>query len=203
MTMTPPEDVHLGRFQRIRLTQDRPGTEAFAAPGCHTEGSPPPHPRSRSVLPSPRVLLRRLAVTEAVTWALLLTGMFLKYVVGTTELGVRVAGPLHGVAFVAYGVGVLAVAHDQRWRAGTTLLALAAAVPPFLTVWFERGAGRRGLLADAWRLGPAGEPPRTAPERLQAWMLRRPGLAVAIGLAVVGLLTGAALLAGPPVPSAS
>jgi integral membrane protein len=155
------------------------------------------------VLPSPRVLFRRLAVTEAVTWALLLTGMFLKYVAGTTELGVQVAGPLHGVAFVAYCVGVLAVAHDQRWRGRTTLLALASAVPPFATVWFERRAERGGLLAGAWRLGPTGDAPRTAPERLHAWMLRRPGLAVAIGLAVVALLTGAALLVGPPVPSAS
>ncbi|WP_206053797.1 DUF3817 domain-containing protein [Nocardioides iriomotensis] len=155
------------------------------------------------MLPSPHVLFRRLAVAEAVTWALLLTGMFVKYVVGATELGVQVAGPLHGIAFVAYCVGVLAVAHDQRWRARTTLLALASAVPPFMTVWFERRAGRRGLLADTWRLGPAGESPRTAPERLHAWMLRRPGLAVAIGLAVVALLTGAALLAGPPVPSPS
>ena len=155
------------------------------------------------MLPSPSVLFRRLAVTEAVTWALLLTGMFLKYVAGVTELGVQVAGPLHGIAFVAYCVGVLAVGHDQRWRVRTTLLALASAVPPFVTVWFERRAGRRGLLADAWRLGPAGESPRTAGERLHAWLLRRPGLAVAIGLVVVALLTGAALLVGPPVPSAS
>ena len=36
---------------------------------------------------TPRLLFRRLAFAEAVTWALLLTGMFLKYVTETTELG--------------------------------------------------------------------------------------------------------------------
>ncbi len=53
---------------------------------------------------TPALLFRRVAVAEAITWALLLTGMFLKYVTETTELGVRVFGMLHGVVFVAYGV---------------------------------------------------------------------------------------------------
>ena len=34
---------------------------------------------------SPLLLFRRVAVAEAVTWALLLVGMVLKYVTGTTE----------------------------------------------------------------------------------------------------------------------
>jgi integral membrane protein len=151
------------------------------------------------VLPSPHALFRRLALAEAVTWALLLTGMFLKYVTRTTELGVQVFGPVHGVAFIAYVVTAVAVAHDQRWRAGTTLLALASAVPPFTTVWFERRVTRRALVGDSWRLAPDGDHPRTLLERLHAWLLRRPGLAVAVGLALVVVLTGAALLAGPPV----
>ena len=51
---------------------------------------------------SPRTVFRRVAIAEAVTWALLLTGMFLKYVTETTELGVRVFGMVHGVVFIAY-----------------------------------------------------------------------------------------------------
>jgi hypothetical protein len=35
---------------------------------------------------SPRRLFRIVAVAEAITWAMLLTGMFLKYVTETTEL---------------------------------------------------------------------------------------------------------------------
>lgn len=39
---------------------------------------------------------------EAGTWAGLLTGMYIKYIPGTTELGVRISGTLHGAAFIAY-----------------------------------------------------------------------------------------------------
>ena len=108
---------------------------------------------------TPALLFRRVAVAEAITWALLLTGMFLKYVTETTELGVRVFGMLHGVVFVAYGVVTLVVAVDQRWRPGRTLVALACAVPPFATVPFDRWLERRHPLADSWRLratDPAG-----------------------------------------------
>ncbi|MET0467620.1 MAG: DUF3817 domain-containing protein, partial [Aeromicrobium sp.] len=64
---------------------------------------------------SPRRLFRTVAVAEAITWALLLTGMFLKYVTETTELGVRIGGMLHGVVFVAYVVTTVVVAIDAQW----------------------------------------------------------------------------------------
>jgi integral membrane protein len=149
---------------------------------------------------SPHVLFRLLARAEAVTWALLLLGMFVKYGPAWTDLGVRVFGMVHGIVFLAYCVVAVFVATDRRWRAGTTLLALASAVPPFATVWFERRAVRRGWLAGDWRLAPGRDRPGSAPERVQAWMLRRPALAVLTGVALVGLLTGVALVAGPPVP---
>jgi RND superfamily putative drug exporter len=89
-----------------------------------------------------------IAVVEAFTWAGLLVGMYLKHVADVTELGVRVFGSLHGAAFMAYVVVALLTARAQRWRLfWTTVLALAAAVPPFFTVLFERVARRRGLLA--------------------------------------------------------
>ena len=152
---------------------------------------------------NPHVLFRRLARAEAVTWALLLLGMFVKYGPEWTDLGVRVFGMLHGVVFIGFCVGALFVATNQRWGVGTTLLALASSVPPFATVWFERRAVRRGRLAGEWRLAPGGDSPSSPPEHVQAWMLRRPALAVLAGLALVGLLTGVALLVGPPVPPPS
>src|SRR5690606_12939990 len=82
----------------------------------------------------PLRLFRAVAVTEAVTWALLLLGMVLKYGTGTTDLGVRVFGLVHGVAFIAYGVTTLVVAVDQRWSLRRTVAGLACAVPPFATV---------------------------------------------------------------------
>ena len=63
-----------------------------------------------------------MAIAEAITWALLLTGMFLKYVTETTELGVRVFGMAHGVVFIAYCLTTVVVAVDQRWSPGRTLL---------------------------------------------------------------------------------
>ncbi|ANH37341.1 hypothetical protein I601_0898 [Nocardioides dokdonensis FR1436] len=145
---------------------------------------------------SPLRLFRWVAVAEAVTWTLLLCGMFLKYVTETTELGVRVFGMLHGIVFVAYAVTTVVVAIDQRWSRGTTVLGLASAVPPFLTIWFDRRAERRGLLGATWRL--RAEDPQGL-ERPVSWLVRNPGRGLASGVATVAALTGVALLAGPPV----
>jgi len=145
---------------------------------------------------TPVLLFRRVAVAEAITWALLLSGMFLKYVTETTELGVRVFGMVHGVVFVAYGVATALVAVDQRWSARRTVLGLVAAVPPFCTVWFDRYAEARGLLSAEWRLRSA-EP--TGPvERVAAWVLRNPVGGALAGVATVAALTAVALVAGPP-----
>ena len=146
---------------------------------------------------TPLVLFRRVAVAEAITWALLLVGMFLKYVTETTELGVRVFGMVHGVVFVAYCVTTVLVATDQRWSLRRTALGLAAAVPPFCTVWFDRYAEARGLLPEAWRL--RSERPAGPVERITAWVLRNPGRGAVAGVATVGALTAVALVVGPPV----
>jgi integral membrane protein len=148
---------------------------------------------------TPSTLFRRVAVAEAITWALLLTGMALKYS-GVTELGVRIFGMAHGVVFIAYGLTTLLVAVDQRWRPGRTLLGLLSAVPPFMTVWFDRYAERHGALAPRWRL-TAGAPsgPGTRADRPVAWLLRNPLRGSLAGLVAVLALTGVALLAGPPV----
>ena len=145
---------------------------------------------------TPRVLFRRVAVAEAITWALLLAGMFLKYVTETTELGVRVFGMVHGIVFVAYCVTTVVVALDQRWSVGRAVLGLVAAVPPFATIPFDRYAERRGLVSDDWRLRSA--QPSSPVERLVAWLVRNPVRGLVAGLLAVVVLTGVALVAGPP-----
>ena len=129
--------------------------------------------------------------------------MLLKYGTRTTELGVQVFGMVHGVVFIAYCLGALFVAVNQRWTPGTTLLALASAVPPFMTVWFDRRAERRHLLDGGWRLASGGEAPRSLPEKVQARMLARPLAAAAVALVAVAALTTIALLVGPPAGSPS
>ena len=87
-----------------------------------------------------------VAVAEALSWIGLLAGMFVKYVPETSEIGVKIFGPIHGAIFVAYVLLVLVASRTLRWSRGTTLLALLASIPPLATVWFERRATRAGIL---------------------------------------------------------
>ncbi len=102
-------------------------------------------PQSSTATTVARVF-RVVAIAEAVSWALLLAGMFVKYVVGTTEVGVQVAGPVHGAVFMAYVVVSVVAWRALRWDVLTGLLAVASSIPPFVTIWFERWAQRAGKL---------------------------------------------------------
>ncbi|USQ78119.1 DUF3817 domain-containing protein [Ornithinimicrobium cryptoxanthini] len=95
-----------------------------------------------------RSIFRTVAVAEAFSWAALLVGMYFKWIADTSEVGVQVFGPIHGTMFLIYCVVTLATASVFEWHPKVTLLALAAAVPPFATWFFERWALRHGHLAD-------------------------------------------------------
>ena len=146
---------------------------------------------------TPLKLFRAVAIAEAITWALLLVGIVLKRVTDTTDIGVSVFGPIHGVVFIAYCLTTLVVAVDQRWTPGRTLLGLAASIPPFFTLLFDAVAERRGAFGDSWRL--TSQEPARAADRPVAWLLRHPGQGAAAAVAAVAVLTGLALLVGPPV----
>ncbi len=149
---------------------------------------------------SPLRLFRTVAVAEAVTWALLLFGMYLKYVAETTDRAVSVFGALHGVVFIAYCLTALVVALDQRWSPGRTTLALLVAIPPFFTVLFDVLAERRGAFATTWRLRSGStDPEPNHVERAVGLRLRHPGRGALVGAVAVAALTGLALLVGPPV----
>lgn len=146
---------------------------------------------------SPRTLYRRVAVAEVITWALLLTGMVLKYT-SVTELGVRVFGLAHGVVFITFCLVTLLLWVNQRWSTQTAALGLLSALPPFLTVWWEHRLERAGQLEGGWRLAPGGEAPRTRAEHVVARLLARPAAGVAVGLLAVVALTALFLAVGPP-----
>jgi integral membrane protein len=145
---------------------------------------------------SPVRLYRLVARAEAVTWALLLTGMVLKYVTETTEFGVQVFGMVHGVVFIAYCLATVLLSVDQKWPLSRLALGLVAAVPPFATVPFEAYAERSGLLSADWRL--RSRAPSGRAERIASWLLRRPLQGLLVGLVAVAGLTGVALAVGPP-----
>ena len=102
---------------------------------------------SRPIAPAGR-LFAVAAFLEGFTWSGLLIGMLLKYGAETTELGVRIFGPLHGAAFLFYVVVTALCALRLRWPWWATLLALVAAVPPLVTVPLELWFRRIGLLGD-------------------------------------------------------
>ncbi|MGH8827006.1 MAG: DUF3817 domain-containing protein [Jiangellaceae bacterium] len=92
---------------------------------------------------------RVAALAEACSWAALLVGMFFKYVVVHDEIGVQIFGPVHGAMFIAYVGTVLLAWRTERWTVATAVLGLVSAVPPFMTVWFERRMVRRAAASSA------------------------------------------------------
>jgi len=129
-------------------------TAAVPTPAVPAAGLPAPADRVGRVFAV-------VALVEAFTWAGLLVGMVLKHVTQTTELGVAVFGRLHGGAFLLYVVVALVAAVRLRWPWWLTGLALAAAVPPLVTLPLERWLRRTGRLAvpvdrDAVGVAPSG-----------------------------------------------
>ena len=108
------------------LAQPADGTAASSADSSQAKRSPI------------GALFTAVAVIEALTWAGLLVGMFLKYVTGTTEMGVWLFGRLHGGAFMLYVAMTIVAA--------ISLLALLAAIPPLVTVPLEIWLHRTGRL---------------------------------------------------------
>ncbi|GHF21521.1 membrane protein [Amycolatopsis deserti] len=99
------------------------------------------------------LVFRVAAVAEALSWAGLLIGMFLKYVVDApNEGGVPVLGMVHGVVFVVYLIVTLAVFKPLGWRPRVVITALLASIPPLFTWWFETWALRTGKLDGPERL---------------------------------------------------
>jgi len=103
------------------------------------------------------LVFRVAAVAEALSWAGLLIGMFLKYVVDApNDGGVPIVGAVHGAVFVIYLVVTLAVAKPLGWRPKTVIMALLASIPPLFTWWFETWALRTGKLDGPQRLTHGG-----------------------------------------------
>ncbi len=98
-----------------------------------------------------RTAFLTVAVAEAVSWALLLSAMYAKWIAeaepfGLREGGVPVAGMIHGIVFMLFVVTALIAWRQFGWSTKVLLLALVAAVVPFATYVFEVRADRHGRL---------------------------------------------------------
>lgn len=143
-------------------------------------------PARRTTSASPKAVFRVLAMAEAVTWALLLAGMVAERVLGVGDLGVVITGPVHGLVFLAFVVGAVLVAVNQRWNAGVTLTVLASSVVPLATVAADAWLERTGRLTGGWRTEVGDDPcDRRLPDRVLRWLLARPS--VLVGGATLGV----------------
>ena len=106
----PPQAASRGVSFTARLGRDagQPGHDAIpdsAPPDARTQ-------ENRMKLPSTATMIRifrGLAIAEAFSWAALLLGMVLKWITRTTELGVEIAGPIHGAFFIGYAIAALSL----------------------------------------------------------------------------------------------
>jgi integral membrane protein len=148
---------------------------------------------------TPRLLFRSVAVAEAITWALLIAGMFLKYVLEVGELGVQIGGFLHGLVFIAFGLTAGFVGVNQHWGPRLTAIAMVTAIVPFVTIPLDRGLEKNGLLDGDWRRTRTNDPrDHTRVSALLRWALARPALLVTImGVSLVSIMA-TLLTIGPP-----
>lgn len=94
------------------------------------------------MIDEPSRWLRVVALTEAVTYLVLLAATAAKYTFDFPQ-GTSVIGPIHGVIFLAYVGLVLLVRDERRWSLRLTALTILAAVVPLVGYLVERR-----LLAD-------------------------------------------------------
>ena len=107
--------------------------------------APPTEEGARRSWRQDRILaaFRATALVEAGTWIGLLIGMAFKYVLADNDLGVRVFGPIHGAAFIAYVLATCVAASTLRWPKRIVAIGLIASIPPAATWPFERFVARR------------------------------------------------------------
>lgn len=147
---------------------------------------------------SPQRLFRSLAIAEAITWTLLITGLILRATAGL-DWAVVVGGSIHGFVFLAYAATVLLVGVNQRWSIGLMALGVVTAIVPYATVPFELWLVRRGRLEGDWRREPTEHPADgNVVNRLLRWGLARPVLLTVVGLVGVAAVFTALLIVGPP-----
>ena len=143
---------------------------------------------------TPLALFRTLAVAEAISWTLLITGLILR---ATTDvdIAVTIGGGIHGFVFLAYGATAVLIAKNQRWKPGPALVAIV----PYATIPAEIWLHRSGRLDGAWRLEVGADPRDGAwHDRLMRALLRRPWILAVLVVALVAVIFVVLLIVGPP-----
>lgn len=146
---------------------------------------------------SPKAFHRFAALTEMVTWSLLIIGMILKYS-GVTEAVTPIAGGVHGFGFLTFLAITALLWINNRWSFGHGVVGLAVSLVPFGAWPFTLWADRRGLLEGGWRFADEADQPRTLPEKVLAQFVRHPARSIVALLVVIAAVFTALLLIGQP-----
>ena len=148
---------------------------------------------------TPRKLYFVLAIAEACTWTLLITGLILKATVGIEPSLLTTIGGLHGFVFIAYGATSILIAFNQRWGFWVGLLAVITAILPYATIPFELVQAKRGALEGPWRTHATDDPRDEKPlDRLFRWFLARPILLILVIVIAIIAVFSTLLFLGPP-----
>ena len=148
---------------------------------------------------TPRKLYFVLAIAEACTWTLLITGLILKATVGIEPSLLTTIGGLHGFVFITYGATSILIAFNQRWGFWVGLLAVITAILPYATIPFELVQAKRGALEGNWRFDATDDPRDAKPlDRLFRWFLKHPLLLILVIVMAIVVVFSTLLFLGPP-----
>jgi len=147
---------------------------------------------------APKPLFTFVATGEAITWAILITGLILR-AVGVDPIVVTIGGSIHGAMFLSYGVIAALVGVNQRWNTPRTIGAVALAIVPFATVPFERSLAKKKLLEGNWRTSKSDDPKDSGWfDSLFRWFIGRPFVLILAMAVVVSVIYLTLLSLGSP-----
>jgi integral membrane protein len=147
--------------------------------------------------PTPRQVYGLMAGAEMVTWTALILAMVARYGFGYDGGLFFVAGLSHGIIFLAYCVVAVMVGVNLKWGFGTIVLAVLSAIPPWLTLPFDRWLHAKGKLDAPWQLESAAAGEGWFFRFIQYW-LRRPVFFLVVMTTAMAVVLYALLVAGPP-----
>lgn len=154
-------------------------------------------PTGTTTRTSPKTFHRFAALTEMVTWSLLIIAMILKYS-GTTDAMMPIAGGVHGFGFLTFAAITTLLWVNNRWSLAQGIIGLGVSVIPFAAWPFTMWADRKGLLEGGWRFSDPTDQPRTLPEKVLAQFVRRPTRSIIILLVLIAIVFTVLLLIGQP-----
>ncbi|WP_353826390.1 DUF3817 domain-containing protein [Agromyces sp. SYSU T0242] len=147
---------------------------------------------------TPKRLFRLLAIAEAITWTVLITGLIMRATLGL-DWAVLVGGSIHGFVFLGYAFTAALVGVNQRWPLGLIVLGVVFAIVPYATIPFEMRLLKDGRLEGSWRREPTDHPADgNVVNRMLLWFMARPLLLTVLAVLGIAVVFTVLLLIGPP-----